>query len=236
MQNRERVFITGVRNSGRRLKGIRLATVADVEVEKKCNVGLLSQSDNWEEIDRRSKRFPNWGIALNGRVFCSGLGCFSEAMPRGILKDVLEPKVSSRFDFTESTIARLKDSTRVRRFVSGVEILSNQGGGARMGYTVFGVNGLAPTLTCTASRHYERYRIQKRYRRLTNVEYARLQGFPDDHCDSESVYSQYALFGNAVPPPMAKWVIEKVVSSNPVKLADLPKRIAQKRLFADAVE
>ena len=81
-----------------------------------------------------------------------------------------------------------------------------------MGYTVFGTGGLAPTLTSTASRHYERYRVGERYRRLTNVEYARIQGFPDEHCRAVSVYSQYALFGAAVPPPMAEWVLMRATS------------------------
>ncbi len=97
--------------------------------------------------------------------------------------------------------------------MQGVEILSNQAGGARMGYTVFGVEGLAPTLTATTSRHYERYKVGSRYRRLTNVEYARIQGFPDDHCAPVAIYEQYRLFGNAVPPPMAHWVVERALSS-----------------------
>jgi DNA (cytosine-5)-methyltransferase 1 len=80
-----------------------------------------------------------------------------------------------------------------------------------MGYTIFGINGVAPTLTATTSRHYERYKVGDRYRRLTNVEYARLQGFPDDHCRAVSVYDQYALFGNAVPPPVVEWVLRQIL-------------------------
>ena len=38
-----------------------------------------------------------------------------------------------------------------------------------MGYTIFGTEGVAPTLTSTTSRHYERYRIGNRFRRLTNI-------------------------------------------------------------------
>ena len=49
-----------------------------------------------------------------------------------------------------------------------------------MGYTVFGIRGVAPTLTAATSRHYERYKIGPCFRRLTNIEYARLQGFPDE--------------------------------------------------------
>ena len=80
-----------------------------------------------------------------------------------------------------------------------------------MGYTVFGIDGIAPTLTAATSRHYERYKVGDRYRRLTNVEYARLQGFPDDHCSAVSIYNQYALYGNAIPPVFANWVLDKIL-------------------------
>ena len=145
----------------------------------------------------------------------------------------MQKEVPTEFDFTESTVKRLKASTPVKRFVHGVEILSNQGGGARMGYTVFGTSGLAPTLTSTASRHYERYKIADRYRRLTNVEYARLQGFSDDHCSAVSVYDQYALYGNAVPPPMAVWVLKRAISPG-ISVERVPRKSQQQRLFADA--
>ena len=117
------------------------------------------------------------------------------------------------FDFTESTLLRLCNNSEVNRYVGGVQIISNQGGGARMGYTIFGINGVAPTLTSATSRHYERYKINARYRRLTNIEYARIQGFPDDHCREISVYDQYGLYGNAVPPPMVKWVLGRLQSA-----------------------
>jgi DNA (cytosine-5)-methyltransferase 1 len=115
-----------------------------------------------------------------------------------------------QFDFTDSMESRLAQNDDVCRFVGGVEILGNQAGGARMGYTVFGTRGVAPTLTASTSRHYERYKVGQSFRRLTNVEYARLQGFPDDHCSSVSVYDQYSLFGNAVPPPLVEWVFRRL--------------------------
>lgn len=79
-----------------------------------------------------------------------------------------------------------------------------------MGYTVFGTKGLSPTLTASTSRHYERYKIGDKFRRLTNIEYARLQGFPDDHCVGVTVYDQYQLYGNAIPPQMAEWALTKI--------------------------
>jgi DNA (cytosine-5)-methyltransferase 1 len=158
---------------------------------------------------------------------------FAQRLPPVKLRDVLEREVPPQFDFTESTIERIGNSAEVNRFVDGVEILSNQGGGARMGYTVFGINGVAPTLTSTASRHYERYKVGNRYRRLTNIEYARLQGFPDDFCSAVSVYDQYALYGNAVPPPVVQWVVGRL-NCKGILLQQIPPANRQKELFANA--
>lgn len=63
----------------------------------------------------------------------------------------------------------------------------------------------------TTSRHYERYKIGNKYRRLTDVEYARLQGFPDNHCSAVARRDRYVLYGNAVPPPMVRWTLEKIM-------------------------
>ncbi len=93
--------------------------------------------------------------------------------------------------FNEDSEERIKNSVKVDRYYGGVQILYNQKGGARMGYSIFGVKGVAPTLTCTTSRHYERYQIQNEFRRLTNIEYARIQGFPDNHDDKWYVYKAY---------------------------------------------
>ena len=209
-QNRQRVFIVGVRRSNRTpLPSIRLATREDLDG---AQLDGLTNPDSWEAIERHGKRFPNWGMACCGRFIASNLEGFSCALPLVPVRTVLQSAVPQEFDFTESTLQWLPNNTPVNKFVQGVEILSNQGGGARMGYTIFGINGVAPTLTSTTSRHYERYKIGVRYRRLTNVEYARIQGFPDDHCAECSVYDQYVLYGNAVPPPMAAWVIRQLLS------------------------
>ena len=50
------------------------------------------------------------------------------------------------------------------------------------------------------------------------MEYARLQGFPDDHCSAVSVYNQYALYGNAVPPVFAGWVLDKILENRVTSL------------------
>lgn len=218
-QNRQRVLIVGVHQRAATPSlqaGALLATSHDLEsmseLEREC---FLDAEKGWTAIDSHAQRFPFWGVARNGHFFGTDLSGFSSALPIPALRSVLqrEQDVGPEFDFTESTRHRLKDNAPVNRFVQGVEIISNQGGGARMGYTIFGVDGVAPTLTAATSRHYERYSIGDRFRRLTNIEYARLQGFPDDHCREIPVYDQYMLFGNAVPPPLVAWAVQRARSA-----------------------
>jgi DNA (cytosine-5)-methyltransferase 1 len=215
-QNRQRVFLLGVR--GDRTGGpgaglIRLAPGADLEGLKDGQREALRDVAAWRRVEDHGKRFSTWGLAQDDRFFAADLPEFSARSDQVPVRAILQEVVPPEFDFTEATLRWVDTNTPVRRFLQGVEILSNQGGGARMGYTIFGVNGVAPTLTSTTSRHYERYQIGDRYRRLTNVEYARIQGFPDDHCRAASVYDQYALLGNAVPPPMAGWVLGRITDA-----------------------
>jgi DNA (cytosine-5)-methyltransferase 1 len=161
------------------------------------------------------------------------LDTLSAAQSPPKLASVLEKDPPSEFFMDETTLERIRNSVFVNRLVDGVRILYNQGGGARMGYTVFGTDGVAPALTASHSRHYERYQIGDRYRRLTNKEYARLQGFPDDHCAVASAFNQYGLYGNAVPPPLAESVISKVVFAEGLPLdAIVPLENTQMSLFS----
>jgi DNA (cytosine-5)-methyltransferase 1 len=241
-QNRQRVFITGIRE-GRNQNGngkhdttipARLASPEDLATLSARQLAWIGSPDEWTDIGSHGVQFPHWGLAKDGKFFAANLQEFSAKTPLVLLKSVLQDEVPDEFDFTESTLERLGANTAVDRFVDGVEVLSNQGGGARMGYTIFGIDGVAPTLTSTTSRHYERYKIGDKYRRLTNIEYARIQGFPDDHCSAVTVYDQYALFGNAVPPPMAEWVIGKVTTARGITLSQIPRKAAQRELFVDA--
>jgi len=235
-QNRERVFIIGElasKRSHHRLtetfSPVKLASATDLKCLKDKQYRLFHTSE-WKSVDKHKRRFEDWGIAYKGAFFSSDLQSFSAASPAVFLSSVLEDTVAPEFDFTEVTLSWIPNNTPVNRFVHGVEILSNQKGGARMGYTIFGINGVAPTLTCTTSRHYERYKIGNCYRRLTNIEYARIQGFSDNHCDGLSVYDQYALFGNAVPPPMAEWVIRQL-TANGISIEELPSEARNWSLF-----
>jgi DNA (cytosine-5)-methyltransferase 1 len=211
-QNRERVLLLGELINGTQIKDefsqMRLASEEDIDEAKES----FLETDNWLELEKHTRRFPNWGIAVKEK-FCGGdLTRFSEAVKLVPFKSLLQSNVSGNFDLTESTIARLENSSPVNRFINGVEILYNQKGGARMGYTVFGIEGVAPTLTSTTSRHYERYKIGDKYRRLTDVEYARLQGFPDDHCLAVALRDRYILYGNAVPPHKVRWTLQKIMA------------------------
>ena len=220
-QNRERVVLLGTRIDP--VDGNLLDLAANLRLTNELDLGagprglrsLLSQPSGWKSLEGRTTKFPSWGIATAGRFMGCDLPHFSAARPAVLLKDVLEPTPSHEYDYTQQTLDRLHKNEAVDRFVNGVEIISNQAGGARMGYTIFGIGGLAPTLTASTSRHYERYRIAGRYRRLTPREYARLQGFADDHCSAVAAYDQYMLLGNAVPPPMVEWVLRQIANRRP---------------------
>ena len=213
-QNRERVIITGKLSE----QGNDVHLINRHEMVKICST---KEGSTWRKLSQRNAaKYRSWGICRNSSYLTLDPERIKFSPKTPTLKDIIQVKVSSEFDFTESTIKRIGESKLVEKFVDGVEILSNQKGGARMGYTVFGINGVSPTLTASTSRHYERYKVGEHFRRLTNIEYARLQGFPDEHCKAVSVYDQYGLFGNAVPPPMVQWVLKQITSKGePLKIS-----------------
>lgn len=218
-QNRERVVLLGTRvdqlgaGTDNVRVALRLTNEPDLAIGSRGIWGLLAQRSGWKSLQRRTVKFPSWGVAIEDGFLGCDLPHFSAALRETCLRDVLEVSPSREYDYTQQTLARLHKNEPVDRFVNGVEIISNQAGGARMGYTIFGIGGLAPTLTASTSRHYERYQIGDTYRRLTPTEYARLQGFSDNHCSAATGYDQYMLLGNAVPPAMIEWVMRQIVEN-----------------------
>lgn len=217
-QNRDRIFIFGTRITSPQSYPELLEnhsvflTEADVEA---IQVDSQLQS-NFTPILSNSSKHPNWGIAYQRKMYAKPIPPLADIQPRKKLRDILqnESEIESQFDFTSDTLERIKQSKAVNRYCNGVEILYNQGGGARLGYTIFGINGITSTLTASTSRHYERYRVGDKYRRLTPVEYARLMGFPDDWCRVARIYDRYALFGNAIAPPCVAWVGNRIGQKN----------------------
>jgi DNA (cytosine-5)-methyltransferase 1 len=179
------------------------------------NIEELLEKDMMPIVENKGKNY-NWGIAYKNEMLTLNLSTLPDIKPRQKLKDILQDDsiVDPQFDFTSDTLERIKKSKAVHRYCQGVELLYNQDGGARLGYTIFGINGIASTLTASTSRHYERYQIGDKFRRLTNIEYARLMGFPDDWCRIARIYDQYALFGNAIVPSCVEWVCQRIGKSN----------------------
>jgi len=225
-QNRERIFIFGTRinqtNSPEMLEMLKM-----LKMLEKYSVFLTHEDLNFLEINpsftdnltpiiRSHSKPGNWGIAYQKKIYSKQIPPLPDIQPRKKLRDILENEsdVDPQFDFTTDTGERIKQSKAVNRYCNGVEILYNQGGGARLGYTIFGINGITSTLTASTSRHYERYQVGDKYRRLTPVEYARLMGFPDDWCRVARIYDRYALFGNAIAPPCVAWVANRIGKNN----------------------
>jgi len=212
-QNRERVIIIGWKTHIGSNNSPRMLPKEDLININKNKISDINDFSKWIGFDEHRLKFKSWGCAYEGKFIDLNVDVFSMAQPAKRLVDVLEKDPGESFFFNEDTKERIKNSVEVNKYYNGVEIRYNQKGGARMGYSIFGVNGVAPTLTSSTSRHYERYEIQDNYRRLTNVEYARIQGFPDEHCQCVSVYDQYVLFGNAVPPALVKWAINQLINN-----------------------
>ena len=213
-QQRLRVIISGYKG-GRKCESFFLT---ESELAKLTQKEKNDIADKWRNIEASKGKFPQWGMACEGQYTAFDIEPTRNVAPERKLKDILETTVGNEFDFTANTKERIAKSEFVDKFYNGVHILYNQGHGARMGYTIFGTDGVSPTLTASASRHYERYEIDGKYRRLTNVEYARLQGFPDDHCNAVSVYDQYKLYGNAVPPQLVEYAMRRVLEHKVVKI------------------
>lgn len=173
----------------------------------------IADFNNWPTLLKHKGKFKTWGMAFKYKYVTRDFAPTLNSS-YSMLDDILEANPDDRFDFTEDTLERIKDSTYVNRDHNGVQILYNQKGGSRMGYSIFGTQGLAPTLTASTSRHYERYKVGNSFMRLTNNEYARIQGFPDNHCKAVSVYNQYKLYGNAVPPQIIEYVMRKVIDGD----------------------
>ncbi|MDY4369952.1 DNA cytosine methyltransferase [Pectobacterium brasiliense] len=212
-QNRERVIIIGWRSDFGKEKYPRMLPQKDIENISYKQSENIRNFSTWTNFEDHRLKFKSWGCAYQGKFIDLDVKRFTMALPFKRLFEVLEECPSENFFFNEDTIKRIKDSIKVNKYFNGVEIKYNQKGGARMGYSIFGVNGVAPTLTSSTSRHYERYEVDGYYRRLTNIEYARIQGFPDNHCRCVSVYDQYVLFGNAVPPILVKWAINQLINN-----------------------
>lgn len=218
-QNRDRIFIFGSRIESKQNildleKFSVFLTVNDIN-----NLPLNDNSEiekSMQPIINASSKNYNWGIAAQNKMYSQVLPLMSDIKPRKKLKDILqnESEINTQFDFTSDTLERIKRSKAVNRYCNGVEILYNQGGGARLGYTIFGINGFTSTLTASTSRHYERYQVGDKFRRLTNIEYARLMGFSDDWCRVAKIYHQYALYGNSVVPNCVEWICQRIGQEN----------------------
>jgi DNA (cytosine-5)-methyltransferase 1 len=218
-QNRDRVFIFGTKLNSTDITPLALETLS-VFLTDTDKFSFPQSDDKLEKymlpiISIKSKN-DNWGIAYKNKMYTQHLSALPDIQPRKRLKDILQDEsiVAPEFYFTADTLERIKQSKAVNRYCNEVEILYNQDGGARLGYTIFGTNGVASTLTASTSRHYERYQVDDKFRRLTNIEYARLMGFPDDWCRIARIYDQYALFGNAIVPACVEWVCQRIGKRN----------------------
>ncbi|WP_246844317.1 DNA (cytosine-5-)-methyltransferase [Hydrocoleum sp. CS-953] len=218
-ENRDRIFIFGTCiESTQNTPALEKFSVflTDNDIESLPGNENSEIQKYMQPIMNFSSKNYNWGIAYQNQMYSQPSPLMVDIKPRKKLKDILqdESEINPQFDFTSDTQERIKKSKTVNRYCNGVEILYNQGGRARLGYTIFGINGVTSTLTASTSRHYERYQVGNKFRRLTNIEYARLMGFPENWCRIAKIYHQYALYGNSVVPDCVEWICQRIGKQN----------------------
>ncbi len=77
----------------------RLASQEDIDEAKES----FLDTDNWLELEKHTRKFPGWGIAVREKFCGCDLTRFSEAVKLVPLKSLLPSNVSGNFDLTEST-------------------------------------------------------------------------------------------------------------------------------------
>ena len=198
-QYRQRVFLVGERFD---VKPTSLAPKLVIDHRDDFFWSDNISLKDFSALAKNSRKFDLWGMACSEKFISKDETDDLNLLPKKALYEILEENedVDPTYDYTENIKQRIRKSNYVNKFHNGVKILYNQNGGARFGYSIFGTDGYSSTLTASTSRHYERYKVGDTYRRLTNVEYARLMGFPDDWCRVLKLYDQHFAFGNAVTP------------------------------------
>lgn len=76
---------------------------------------------------------------------------------------------------------------------------------------IYNPDGTAPAHTAAQPAGGRKFNTQSGVRRLTPIETARLQGFPDDWMQGFSDSAQYRAYGNAVTVSVARWIAERIV-------------------------
>lgn len=156
-QNRDRLFIFGTKinpsESREMLKMLENYSVFLTELDlESLSINALIKA-NFIPINPSHNKPGNWGIAYQEKMYSQQIPPLPDMAPRKKLRDILEAEsdVDPQFDFTTDTKERIKQSKAVNRYCNGVEILYNQEGGSRLGYTIFGINGISSTLTASCS-------------------------------------------------------------------------------------
>lgn len=150
-----------------------------------------------------------------------------------ILKDILETQVDPKYLLKNINIWNqhgqirkipridmLKESLQLRKSkhkvnsentVLAAEINGDTPSGrSRQTNRAYHHNGLSPTLTTVDKRIV--YDTNGEFRYLTEIEYARLQGFPDNFKISKSSNSAYHQFGNAVCVKVVKFICGEILN------------------------
>lgn len=188
-----------------------------------------------------SPRLQNWGMISNGRCVTARISESHKIGKECSLLDILEEHPDQKYFLSKKATQKIlknlrttecKDTGSMTKTESTQHSQAKQGGLALKQVSWRRQSGRACTrkvIMIPSSReqsegggrksgygtkqNWDSYLIDHKIRRLTPVECARLQGFPDDwhKVDGISDTQAYKVYGNAVSVPVIKDIVEKLL-------------------------
>ena len=125
----------------------------------------------------------------------------AEREPTKMVQDVLQPESC---EDVQECVCTPEQCQKIHRDIAGYRAACADGERLRKGARILDVAKLAPTITTNLGNVFMVPTWDGGLRRLTMLEVARIQGFPDSFKLPAGRTKAMKILGNAVPPPVGK--------------------------------
>ena len=222
-QNRERVFLIGIRNDlpntfrfpiGERLK-IRLKDILESKVDEKyylsktCINRLVNGSEGYSSTVKTGNDIASTVLASDFKL-ARGMNIYKEpycvAMPGRNPENPSDRTTEQRLEPNSQGITNTITSVQKDNLIIQLNPITN----GRQTYQqdrIYDINGINPVLNTHNNGFINTYRI----RRLTPLECMRLQGYPDDYIKPCSDSQTYKQAGNSITVNVMKAIIKNLI-------------------------
>jgi DNA (cytosine-5)-methyltransferase 1 len=222
-QNRERVFLIGIRNDlpntfrfpiGERLK-IRLKDILESKVDEKyylsktCINRLVNGSEGYSSTVKTGNDIASTVLASDFKL-ARGMNIYKEpycvAMRGRNPENPSDRTTEQRLEPNSQGITNTITSVQKDNLIIQLNPITN----GRQTYQqdrIYDINGINPVLNTHNNGFINTYRI----RRLTPLECMRLQGYPDDYIKPCSDSQTYKQAGNSITVNVMKAIIKNLI-------------------------